>query len=62
MAGLEKEEEAREQRHKTVVEKCERHVCHFLILHQWDVSQRSLDSVHQVYEERDNLFFILEGE
>lgn len=52
-------EEAREQKHKTFVEKYEKQIKHFGMLHRWDDSQKYLsDNVHLVCEETANYLVI----
>lgn len=52
-AKPEKEAEAREQKHKTFVEKCEKQVGHFLIQPLGQQPERYLlNSVHQECEEK----------
>lgn len=52
-------EEAREQKHKTFVEKYEKQIKHFGMLHRWDDSQKYLsDNAHLVCEETANYLVI----
>ncbi|XP_016063424.1 PREDICTED: hsp90 co-chaperone Cdc37 isoform X1 [Miniopterus natalensis] len=55
----EESEEAREQKHKTFVEKYEKQIKHFGMLHRWDDSQKYLsDNAHLVCEETANYLVI----
>ena len=55
----ESSEEVREQKHKTFVEKYEKQIKHFGMLHHWDDSQKYLsDNVHLVCEETANYLVI----
>nr|XP_008506788.1 PREDICTED: LOW QUALITY PROTEIN: hsp90 co-chaperone Cdc37 [Equus przewalskii] len=55
----EESEEAREQKHKTFVEKYEKQIKHFGMLRRWDDSQKYLsDNVHLVCEETANYLVI----
>ena len=55
----ESSEEVREQKHKTFVEKYEKQIKHFGMLHHWDDSQKYLsDNVHLVCEETTNYLVI----
>ncbi|XP_024412795.1 hsp90 co-chaperone Cdc37 [Desmodus rotundus] len=55
----EESEEAREQKHKTFVEKYEKQIKHFGMLHRWDDSQKYLsDNSHLVCEETANYLVI----
>ncbi|XP_075403003.1 hsp90 co-chaperone Cdc37 [Tenrec ecaudatus] len=57
--AAEDSEEAREQKHKTFVEKYEQQIKHFGMLHRWDDSQKYLsDNVHLVCEETANYLVI----
>ncbi|XP_006875148.1 PREDICTED: hsp90 co-chaperone Cdc37 [Chrysochloris asiatica] len=52
-------EEVREQKHKTFVEKYEKQIKHFGMLHRWDDSQKYLsDNAHLVCEETANYLVI----
>lgn len=55
----EESEEVREQKHKTFVEKYEKQIKHFGMLHRWDDSQKYLsDNAHLVCEETANYLVI----